>query len=443
MGTIGVAREYNAYIVNGLTGQVIAALPWSRISWSRLANDVSAASLTVPAADGGIECTGAFGGLRAWTQLLAIERNGAIVWDGPVVGWSRPASKQGGMGELTVRALDRFAITMKRLVQQDHLGRSRAGILFWDLLDEAELDDTSGVPYVFTIPASTEFFSSNAQKVSINYEVERLERIYDAVQNLVSRSLVDYTQVCGTLWPDETTRRDLLGERGQRPVLGEHNVLGIPGIEVDGTTLATVAYGGAASTGKSGAAVISTKYPVLGDYTSAILHIGEQFSDISTIDASTDTTSGYSKSLDGATTALAVLNSVPVVTIEQVRLAPNFGCAALESDLSNLIPGVRVDVDFQDTAAFQQPFVGLSNEYRFWFTQDGVGDIYDYLQTPVSSDSISVLRLERLDVNVTATDDGVDEEILASFIPTAEWDGTVPEGWEDTAADPLLSEVEN
>jgi hypothetical protein len=435
MGTIGVAREYNAYIVNGLTGQVIAALPWSRISWSRLANDVSAASLTVPAADGGIECTGAFGGLRAWTQLLAIERNGAIVWDGPIIGWSRPASKQGGVGDVTIRALDRFAITMKRLLAVDMLGVVTPSAL-WYLLDGANLDDPSGMPYIYNVPISSAFFDSVSSPIAVTYEVERLERIYDIVQNFVSKSLIDYTQVGATLWPDETERRTLLGGRGARPVLNESNVIGIPGVEVDAMSLATVAYGGAASGGKSGAQVISTQYPMLGLYTDAILHVGEQFPDVATVEPATTTYgAGWSRSTDGYTAALAASTAVPTVTIEQVRLAPNFGCPTLESDLSNLMPGQRVDVDFQDTAAFNYPYVGISYEYRYWYHAIAASDVYDWMKTPVSSDAISVLRLERIDVNVVASDDGIDEEFLASFTPTAEWDGTVPDYWEDTPYD--------
>lgn len=434
MPTLGCAEEYEAFVVDGLTGQTQLRLPWSSINWSRMRNEVSTAEVTVAAADGGIDCCYAIGGLRPWTQLLRIERNARVVWDGPITGWARPGKRRGGDGRFTIRAHDRFALTMKRLIGLDRTGLLDPGELAYNILNDAGIGTLSGSPYVFTLPASSDFLSKPANKVDSSILVARLERVYDALTAMVANNNFYYAQVAGTLWVNEVVVRELLGAIGDRPVLNEETVNELPGINVDGLQLATVAYGGALGTGKSGYPVISTQFPFLGEYTSAILHVGEQFDRESEVNPLW-TQDGYTTQLDNATEVLAAQTATPYFTIEQVELSEHFGAKAMLDDLSNLVPGALIDIDFEDTCAFDVPYIGVNDEYRYWYTYtipvDQLVDVYSYMPTPVSSDTIALARLERIDVNVQATEGGITETFLASMTPTAEWDGTIPDTWND------------
>ena len=191
MSSIGTPDEYIVQLVNGLTDVVLYEFPWSQITWSRVRNDVSSATVTVPAEDGGIECCRSFGMLKPWEQLLVIYRNGARVWDGPVIGWSRPAIKQGGDGRLTIRALDRFAITYKRLCGADRTAKEDPGSLFYNILNQANIGNLGfGPPYIYTLPSSGSFVAKPANKVDAAIYVSRLERVYDAITALVQQGAV-------------------------------------------------------------------------------------------------------------------------------------------------------------------------------------------------------------------------------------------------------------
>ncbi len=439
MSSIGTPDEYIVQLVNGLTDVVLYEFPWSQITWSRVRNDVSSATVTVPAEDGGIECCRSFGMLKPWEQLLVIYRNGARVWDGPVIGWSRPAIKQGGDGRLTIRALDRFAITYKRLCGADRTTKEDPGSLFYNILNQANIGNLGfGPPYVYTLPSSGSFVAKPANKVDAAIYVSRLERVYDAVTALVQQGAVTYCQVGDSLHLDEPGIRYWLGSAGVRPSLNDQTVIEMPGIEVDGMNLATVAYGGSLGTGKPGSAVISTQAPFDGDYLTSILHVGAQLDRPSEISPLVQA-AGYTTQLDVATEVMAAEAATPNFTIEQVRVSCDFGGELVESDLSNLIPGILVDIDLPDTCAFNVPFIGVIDEYRFWYSYVVpvaiTVNVYSYMPTVVSSPTVKLARLERIDVTVNASDSGIDEEFLVSLTPTAEWDEmSVGGDWDDPSA---------
>lgn len=440
MATIGSPTEYEALIVNGLSDVVQLVLPWSKITWSRQRNEVSSASVTVAAEDGGIECCRSLaGGIKPWEYLLVILRDGHRVWDGPIVGWSRPSIRAGGDRSVTFRALDRFSYTMKRLIGADRPGRWDPGTLFFNILDDANIGDGSpNPPFSYTRPSSGDFLSKPANKLDSSIFVNRFERVYDAVTNLVAQGAVTYCQIGDTLHLKEPDIRYYLGTDGTRPKLNEQTVIDIPGIEVDGTSLATVAYGGSLSTGKPGAAVISTQFPFLGSYSSATLHVGAQLDRPSEISPLVQA-AGYTTQLDVATEVMAAENATPNFTIEQVQVSCDFGCPALEEDLSNLIPGVLIDIDFDDTCAFNVPYIGVIDEYRFWYSYVVpvaiTVNVYSYMPTVVSSSTVHVAMLEKVDVEVSSGEDGIEERFMLSLTPTAEWDEmSVGGSWDDPSA---------
>ena len=136
---------------------------------------------------------------------------------------------------------------------------------------------------------------------------------------------------------------------------------------------------------------------------------------------------------------MAAENATPNFTIEQVQVSCDFGCPALEEDLSNLIPGALIDIDFDDTCAFDVPYIGVIDEYRFWYSYVVpvaiTVNVYSYMPTVVSSSTVHVAMLEKVDVEVSATDDGIEEKFMLSLTPTAEWDEmSVGGSWDDPSA---------
>lgn len=434
MGVLGCPEEYEAIIVDSLTQQTIFHVPWSRITWSRVRNEVSTAGVTIAAADGGLGCCSQFGGLRGWSQMLRIERNGSVVWDGPITGWSRPSIANGGDGSVTIRAHDRFVLTYKRLVALDRTGLQDPGELFRNVLIDASFGTIGVDPYPFTVPALAEFTSLASSELDSSVVVARLERIYDVISQLVSQDAIYYSMIGGVLWVDETAVRVLLGGSGLRPALNEETTIDLPGIEVDCLAQSTIAYGGTLGTGKSGFPVVSAQAPYANEFLSCTLEVGQSFDRTSEVDPRW--IGVYTSQLDVYTQVLAAQVATPQVTIEQVILSPDFGASQLEEDLSNLVPGAIIDIDYEDTCGFDVPYVGTALEYRYWWTEeilvDQFVDRYAWMPTPVSSASIVTARLERLDVEVGVAEGGaVAERITASLTPTAEWDGTLPAAWAD------------
>jgi hypothetical protein len=110
-------------------------------------------------------------------------------------------------------------------------------------------------------------------------------------------------------------------------------------------------------------------------------------------------------------------------------LTPDFGSENLAPDLSNLLPGCWVDIDYDDTSAFDVAFVEVRYEYRTVI----VGGIpfEGSALTPVIASRITAARIEQIDVEGDAEGE---ESVYLSLTPTAEWDGTVPAGWRDPGA---------
>jgi len=447
MGVLGCPEEYEAFIVDSLTQQTIFQVPWSRITWSRVRNDVSTASVTIAQADGGIGCCSVFGGLRGWSQMIRIERNGAVVWDGPITGWSRPSIANGGDRSVTIRGHDRFVLTWKRLVALDRTGLQDPGVLFRNVIVDAAIGTLGIDPYPFTVPDLTEFVPPDPPPVLAGADsrytieldssvlVDRLERVYDALTQLVAQDAIFFTMIGDVLWVDEAAVRALLGPIGNRPVLDEVTTIDLPGIEVDCLAQSTIAYGGSLGTGKSGYPVTSAKFPYAGEFLSCTLEVGQSFDRTSEVDPRW-ISDGFTTQLEVYTQVLAAQTATPQFTIEQVILSENFGARHLSEDLTNLVPGAIIDIDYEDTCGFDVPYVGTVLEYRYWWTEeilvDQFVDRYAWMPTPVSSETITTARLERLDVEVGVGDGGaLAERVTVSLTPTAEWDGTLPDGWVD------------
>lgn len=382
MATIGTCEEYEAFIVASGTQIPLVTLPWSQISWGRLRSDISTASVIVSPQNGGVECCGAIGGLEPWDQMLRIERNGAIVWDGPVTGWREEA------GTLKVRAMDRFCVSKKRYVGSHlNLVNSDPVAIIASLIASAAIGNPAYDIYSLTAAYS----SASTETVSREYFVERLDTVYDAIREVVSATTKGFfTCYRDTVYLYEPQMAALVGANAPL-VLSEQTMIGRPTVDVEGFGMATKAYVGGSSVGVPGFPLIGNDATFLGTYVAAFLET-----------ASAQSRTGSQADLNLMAKRLAAEAATPDATVERVRLSPNFGAVGFPADLSYLLPGVRVLLDFESTCAFNVPFV----EYR------ETGGVASYATTS----TIQYLRLDELEVSVTqSADGGLDETIMASF----------------------------
>lgn len=475
MGKIGAADEYEAYIYDSKNYVKLTALPWSLMRWQRTRNKISAGSCFIAEDDGGIECCGAIGGLRTWSMMLVIERDGTIEWDGPIIGWGRPSiTAPDSPRGVEIRALDRFCLTQHRLVGANRVMPSSFGNSIYianlqQIMLDANLDNPTYDPWAFHVPrynsgfdddfivdvglAGDQWnFQNQAQAYDMRRElfVDRLDTVYTVVQEIVDTGGLYYCQVGATLhmnemivraWLDDidpspdataTTNYDLA--RVHRPRLDDSTTIDIMGIDVDGNSQATDYFVATAGQGENG-------FPQIG---SANIY-GTQFID-GALDLAFNNAQAYTEdpllsvaeNLTKATHTLsvqaqyeAVQAAAPRFTIEQTRLGPEFGSAAMGDDLLNLVPGVLIDIDTESTCAFDVPMVVLDYWYREFTgsSHNGAG----YFLTPLAADAVRVAKLEQLDVTVSMTEDGIVEEILASLTPFADWNGELPAGWLEPA----------
>lgn len=109
--------SYDAYILPRGGGSIIVPVPWSQLTWARVLDDTSPASLD---AAGGVEvgCAPALRGVLPWRHELAIYRDGVLVWVGPV---TAPASQPAQDAQsLHIDARDLSAWWDHRRIHNDH-----------------------------------------------------------------------------------------------------------------------------------------------------------------------------------------------------------------------------------------------------------------------------------------------------------------------------------
>lgn len=465
MGFLGQASEYNVIISDAATLEPLAYLPWSSINWQRARNKITAGEAFISSEDLGVYQNGKplVSSLRTWNQLMRIERNGTIVWDGPVIGWGFASKRIRGQDRfgLTIKAMDRWVISQKRLIGGDMTflgsgfgaywplppaplpipwGPFGGGNVAYMLMYSAGLFDTpTDLPYPITLPGKDDFPSGIGVKATTGLPVvfpslpmerewrtARLERLSDALEELSGFGYLSYAQVVDKLWVHDEKIRNTLGAKGSRPVLSENTAYSTLGLQVDGLDQITTAYTGRQGTGKSGFAVVKTANILPFANVVGLLESG--FILDNTFDRA-DNTDGAYYPPNGDMQAQVQLyrRGVPAITIEQLPLAPTFGSATMNDDLSNLLPGQIVDLDFSEMSGLAIPFLDVIMVYRKWcFDFSQSSDIYGDLLTPVSDTSITKARMEQIDVSVASEGGGPAEDVRASLVPWADWDGHSP-----------------
>jgi hypothetical protein len=422
MATLGVADEYEVFVVQSRTQSALVRLPFSSLKWQRARNRIAQHEVTIAADDGGLECCGNFGGLRAWSQMIQIVRDGAIVADGPIVGFHREPDT----GNVTIRAMDRSAIMMKRIVAITRIGLQSAGAHFYQLLADAQIGNLAFDPYPLNVPAAVPFLTEFDRE----YRAERLERVSDCIDELARNTNIFFTCVGDTLYADELDMRHALGipllydslghvaKSKARPVLNEATTINIPRVEYDGMDMISTAYVGGSNEGQSGAPIVGQSDYWSGRFVTGLLESG-----------SMSTKAKSQSDVNAEALIRATEQATGVLTVEDILLSPEFGSEGMHGDLSNFLPGAWLDLGYQDTCTFMVPFAEVRYEYRDLVV--GGQSVAGSALTPIVADRVSMVRIEQIDGELN--DEGV-ESVRVAVMPTAEWDGTLPTGWRDPGA---------
>ncbi len=187
MLSIGCPEEYSVIITARDCATYAGSIEnWSQFSWSRTLDDISECSITVPDVLGGLRCNIEMGdSLVPWRYGIRIERNGALVWCGPITTITRP-TREGGAGAdyVTITALDKLAWTQKRTQTTDLIFSNQdAGTVFKSVLDDAMFFDN--LPGLYC-PTFATGYSMTREVLALNFEYA-----YDTLQDL-AHSAVDY-----------------------------------------------------------------------------------------------------------------------------------------------------------------------------------------------------------------------------------------------------------
>lgn len=190
--TIGCPNEYTAIITARDCETYAASVEWSSLTWSRVLDDVSQATITVPDKLGGLRCNIELGdALVPWRYGLRIERDGLEVWAGPITGINRGARASDADDFVTITAQDKMVWLQKRTPTQDlFFTNADAGTIFKTVIDDAMLFDN--VPGLYC-PAFQTGYRMTRDVLALNFEYQ-----FDTCQDL-AKSAVDYFMYGGKL----------------------------------------------------------------------------------------------------------------------------------------------------------------------------------------------------------------------------------------------------
>jgi len=186
--TIGCADTYDAIITARDLTTYAARLDWSSITWSRVLDEISEASVVVPDVFGGLRCNIELGTtLVPWRFGLRIERNGELVWSGPIVSVERPQRDGMSADSVTVTANDALAWTTRRTTN-DFLDftDADAGAVFKSVLDAGMVADN--LPGL-NCPDFTTGYTMTRQVLPLDFEYT-----FDILTELAN-SAVDYFMI--------------------------------------------------------------------------------------------------------------------------------------------------------------------------------------------------------------------------------------------------------
>jgi len=139
--TIGRPYEYSVIVTARDLRTYGTELRWSQITWSRVLDEISEATVVVPDRFFGPNCLIELGGsLIPWRFGIRIERNGELVWSGPIVNISRPVRDGVGQDYIAITAQDKMTWMRKRLFPSF---RSYTNVDAGEIFQQSVLDGTA------------------------------------------------------------------------------------------------------------------------------------------------------------------------------------------------------------------------------------------------------------------------------------------------------------
>ena len=298
-------------------------LPVAGVSWTRVLDDTSEATVSLAGLGRSPACFAAFREAAAWQHEVAIVRDDAVVWQGPLTGRSANASAATWTARDLSVWLDRRVLPVDRsYVQVD------VATIFSDLVADAmSVDDSPNVT------------------VSVEPTGVLATRRYLAGQHLLAGPELRELAKAGIDWT--VVGRSVIAGGTTVPVspivlLQDTHLSAPPSVSTDGLA-ATNRYGIAGAGGGEGADPI---YAEASDAASIATY--GLLQDVTREDRVRDVTSAQA-----AADSRLVLVADPVVKLDAVRLA-----AAAPVLLSQLVPGALVGCAFASSA------IEVSGVYR-------------------------------------------------------------------------------
>jgi len=182
---LGTAEEYTVIITARDLQTYAAEVPWSKISWGRVLDEVSSASVTVPDVFGGLRCNIELGdAIVPWRFGLRIERNGSEVWSGPITQITRPVRNGAGSDYVEISAQDIMAWMSKRTTAASHLYTDvDGGVVFKGVVDDGTSFDNL---FDLQCPEFTTGYRMTREILALDFEYTI------DVLNELANSAVDY-----------------------------------------------------------------------------------------------------------------------------------------------------------------------------------------------------------------------------------------------------------
>jgi hypothetical protein len=353
---LGCPNEYMVFVTDRFLQKRLLSLPFSGVTWGRVLDDVSEASITIPDSYGGLRCCNEIAGLRPWRYGIRIERDSELVWTGPITQIVREAGSDAEGRTTTISASDQMAWLKRRVLRRSILAPlgEDTGVLFKLLIDAARLEDGE----LECPPFLTGY------TVYREYVANEFAYIYDLVQELADAA-VDFTMIGDQL----VAAADIANVFPGFGLITAEWFETMPGFTLDGWEQANTIYTPLPDSGEDG-------FRQWGFYSEAASADGVlDWVDTSYGDSLLDV--NYATR---AAQSIYQLRSQSPVVIANGTLSQN---AAVS--ISQLIPGVVCRMDIGDDGCFS------------------------FLTTFV--------RLKRVNVTVSANDDGLSELVEPEWQP--------------------------
>jgi hypothetical protein len=391
---LGCAETYDVFITanNRETQEpeIVDAIGWSDLRWNRVEDDASTASITIPDKYGGVRCVAKYGGLKPWRYGVRVERNGQLVWSGPVTSIVRPVRNGVALPQIEVGATDLFGRFMRRLaVQRETLQVSNedAGSIFRRIAGETALVPWPHNGFNLPIPSFAAGTALSREVVYRDFEYawEVLKGLFESAVDGYIMNGVAYFFEPGTGWIYTDGREDHLVLPGPYDSSTGELVYGLfensafaqePGWGISGFSQGNTGYITGADTGEMGARRYWSAFNAESWELDGVL----DFVDTNTLFRSGDedaviADSAYQRRVDSA----VALRSQAPATIEGGTLSQN-----APVDMDNLRPGSVWRLDIEDA---------------------GFGQL------------LQLTRLKRIEVTVSLDEGGVAESVSPTLQP--------------------------